>query len=59
MRGVSGDYFQAMGIPLVEGRTLSGDDVGRRPEPVVVNREFVRRYFGTTSVVVASSDGMR
>ena len=51
MRVVSAGYFGAMAIPLLEGRVLSDDDVGRRPEPIVVNREFVRRYFGQAPAV--------
>jgi predicted permease len=51
MRVVSGGYFGAMAISLLEGRVLSDDDVGRRPEPIVVNREFVRRYFGGAPAV--------
>ena len=51
MRVVSTGYFGAMAIPLVEGRVLSDDDVVRRPEPIVINREFVRRYFGRAPAV--------
>jgi predicted permease len=43
---VSGRYFEAMGIRLLEGRSFSEGDRGRAPEPIVVNREFARRYFG-------------
>jgi hypothetical protein len=39
---VSPGFFEALGTPLVAGRTLTADDSG----PVaVVNEEFVRRYF--------------
>ena len=51
MRIVSGRYFDAMGIRLLEGRALTVGDRGRTPEPIVVNREFVRRYFGGQSAV--------
>jgi putative ABC transport system permease protein len=45
MRIVSRQYFQAIGMTIVEGRTFS--EVGRSSPPeVMVNREFVRRYFG-------------
>jgi putative ABC transport system permease protein len=51
MRIVSGGYFEAMAIPVLEGRVWSNDEAGRRPEPIVVNREFVRRYFGAAHAV--------
>jgi putative ABC transport system permease protein len=45
MRIVSRQYFQAIGMTIVEGRTFS--EAGRSSAPeVMVNREFVRRYFG-------------
>ena len=45
MRIVSRQYFQAMGMAILEGRTFS--EAGRSIHPeVMVNQEFVRRYFG-------------
>jgi putative ABC transport system permease protein len=45
MRIVSRQYFQAIGMTIVEGRTFSG--AGRPSHlEVMVNQEFVRRYFG-------------
>ena len=45
MRIVSRQYFQAIGMRIVAGRTFSEAGRSIRPE-VVVNQEFVRRYFG-------------
>jgi predicted permease len=43
--GVEGDYFQALGIPLREGRFLTSGD-SHRPERVcVVDEDFARRYW--------------
>jgi predicted permease len=43
--GVGGDYFNAMGFSLREGRILNAAD-SRRPERVcVVDEDFARRYF--------------
>ena len=40
---VSPEYFQAMGIPILSGRTFQdGGDDSRRP--VIVNRTFAQRY---------------
>jgi predicted permease len=48
MRLVTAQYFEAMGMRLVEGRSFS--ELGRADYPeVVVNQEFVRRYFASTS----------
>jgi putative ABC transport system permease protein len=48
MRIVSRQYFQAIGMTIVEGRTFSEAGRSRHPE-VMVNQEFVRRYFGGTN----------
>ena len=42
---VRGDYFRAMGIPLVEGRLLSRDDDRLGNAAVVVDEDFARFYF--------------
>ncbi len=42
---VSPGYFATMGIPLVEGRDLTLEDVGRRPLRAVVNRAFADAFF--------------
>jgi putative ABC transport system permease protein len=50
MRLVSRQYFQAMKMRIIEGRTFS--DVGRAGYPeLIVNQEFVRRYFPGTNPV--------
>src|SRR5262249_11792895 len=48
MRIVSRQYFQAMSMRIVDGRTFS--EAGRAVYPeLVVNQEFVRRYFAGTN----------
>jgi putative ABC transport system permease protein len=44
-RVVSSNYFHAMGIPMVRGREFSDQDAAGAPPVVIVNDEFVRRYF--------------
>jgi putative ABC transport system permease protein len=39
------DYFQVAGISLLRGRTFANADDGKAPHVVVVNQEFVQRYF--------------
>jgi putative ABC transport system permease protein len=48
---VSGDYFAAMGIRLLSGRTFDGRDRSDAPGVVIVNRELARRHFPGTSPI--------
>jgi len=43
--GVNGDYFQAFGIPLREGRFLTSADSHRPDRVCVVDEDFARRYW--------------
>jgi predicted permease len=43
--GVGGDYFRAMGVPLVAGRYLDASDARRRDCTCVVDEHFARREF--------------
>ena len=50
MRLGSDGYFRAMGIPIVRGRSFAEADSGT-PAPIVVNREFARRYLGANDPI--------
>jgi len=43
VRGTTSGYFEAMGIPLVEGRTFEPGDTQREPAVAVVSRNLARR----------------
>jgi putative ABC transport system permease protein len=43
VRAVSGDYFRAMGIPLLEGRTFTDHDTGDAADVVVINETMARQ----------------
>jgi putative ABC transport system permease protein len=45
VRVASPDYFAAMGIPLLEGRTFTAQDHWDSPPVVVISQELARRYF--------------
>jgi putative ABC transport system permease protein len=42
---VSADYFRTLGVPLIEGRTLSATDRDGSPLVVVANEAFARKFF--------------
>jgi predicted permease len=44
-RVIEGDYFQALGIPLLRGRTFAPEDRGRNPRQVVVSQELAHQLF--------------
>jgi putative ABC transport system permease protein len=45
LRLIDEDYFRAMGIPLLRGRAFTRADWETRARAVVVDANFVRRYF--------------
>ena len=47
-RAVMGDYFEALGLRMKEGRALTAADDGRR-DVVVVNESFVQSYLNEYS----------
>lgn len=46
MNTVSPDFFQTMGMPIIEGRALLRDDTAAAPNVVVLNQAAARRLFG-------------
>jgi predicted permease len=48
---VSGDYFAAMGIRLLSGRSFDSRDRSDMPGVVIVNRELARRHFPGVSAI--------
>jgi putative ABC transport system permease protein len=51
-RLVSPDYFAAMRLRLIDGRTLSAGDTAAMPPVIVVNRTFARQYLGDDPIGV-------
>jgi putative ABC transport system permease protein len=51
VREVSTAYFEAMGIPLIDGRDFTEEDGPNAPRAVVVNRAIAAQHFGATSAV--------
>jgi predicted permease len=48
---ISGDYFRAMGIPLVEGRVFADQDSADAPRVVIVDRLLAERRFAGESAI--------
>src|SRR5829696_4444405 len=61
-RSVSPGYFEAMGIPILEGRAFNDHDTRTSLPVLVVNRTFAKRFLGEHPVgrrLPASIYGMR
>jgi len=48
---IYGDYFRAMDIPLLEGRTFSADDRSNAPPVVIVNQSMARHSWPDQSAI--------
>jgi putative ABC transport system permease protein len=42
---IAGDYFRAMGIPLLAGRTFDARDNANAPHVIMINETFARKFF--------------
>jgi predicted permease len=51
INGVSPEYFETMGMRLLSGRNFRADEPKIKPEPVVVNRAFVRHFFPASDAI--------
>ena len=44
-RQVDGDWFAAIGIPLIRGRLIAPSDAAGAPKVVVINEELAKKFF--------------
>jgi predicted permease len=51
MNAVSPGYWEAMGIPLLQGRDFDARDEGERASVAIVNRKFAEHFFGDKSPI--------
>jgi putative ABC transport system permease protein len=61
-RTVSSQYFAAMGIPLVAGRTFTDADDGEAPRVAIVNEYLARQLFpgrNPLGLILPAADGPR
>ena len=50
-RSASADYFRAMGIDLIAGRTFNDGDKAGAPGVAIINQTLARKYFGTANPI--------
>ncbi len=50
-QSVSRNYFRALNIPLVNGRSFTEQDAGQSPLVVVVDETFARRFFPSEEAI--------
>ncbi len=48
---VGDDYFETLGVPLVDGRDFNAADTPKSPRVVIVNQAFARKYWPKESAV--------
>jgi len=48
---VGADYFRVVGVPIVEGRPITDDDVDSSRKVVVINQTMARRYWPGQSAI--------
>jgi putative ABC transport system permease protein len=48
---ISADYFRAMGIALIDGRTFAPGEMTQQAQAVVISESMARRFFGRASAV--------
>ena len=51
MNMLSPDYFETMGIPLLEGRDFRRGESKKEPTVAIVNKQFADHFFGGQSAV--------
>lgn len=49
---ITGDYFRALQIPLLDGRTFEPRDTENAPKVTVVNESLAKRCFGSTQAAL-------
>ncbi|MGD8817165.1 MAG: ABC transporter permease [Acidobacteriota bacterium] len=51
-KAVAGDYFEAAGIPLLAGRTITWDDVRQRNPVGLVTESLAKHYWGSAQAAI-------
>jgi predicted permease len=51
VNGVSPGYFDALRIPITQGRAITADDDATRPRAIVINEAFASRYLASAAPI--------
>jgi len=51
LRAVTEDYFNLLGLPILEGREFRSTDIRKAPPVAIVNHSFAERYFPNANPV--------
>src|SRR6202000_2095685 len=54
IRIVSPEFFHAMGLRLMQGRSFERKDIENSSDLIIVNQAFVRRYLSGTNPLTSS-----
>jgi len=57
VRWIAGDYFAALGVPLVAGRVFDRADVDQRSRRALVNEAFARQYWSSPEAALGKRIG--
>ena len=49
---ITGDYFRALQVPLLSGRTFEPRDNAEGPKVVIINETTAKRYFGSPTAAI-------
>src|SRR4051794_4898295 len=49
---ITGDYFRALQIPLLSGRTFESRDTADGPKVVIINETTAKRHFGSPTAAI-------
>ena len=55
---ITGDYFRALQIPLLAGRTFEQRDNAEAPKVVIINEYAAKRYFGSPAAAIGKRLGI-
>ena len=56
MNIVSSDYFRAMGIPILRGRTFGPQEVFGRPRSIIIDETLAKKYFADVDPIGRNID---
>src|SRR5438045_1470322 len=55
---ITGEYFRALQIPLLAGRTFEQRDNAESPKAVIINEYAAKRYFGSPAAAIGKRLGI-